>query len=82
MNLTFSMIIMYEGMCPEPQLRSQVFESDSLVLAWTGLFLTSLRLSSISGVTAGTGKLLLIYICNFHVLSDLLLIYICKLHWN
>ena len=28
------------------------------------------------------GKLLLIYICNFHVLSDLLLIYICKLHWN
>ena len=29
-----------------------------------------------------TGKLLLIYICNFHVLSHLLLIYICKLHWN
>ena len=28
------------------------------------------------------GKLLLIYICNFHVLSNLLLIYICKLHWN
>ena len=28
------------------------------------------------------GKLLLIYICNFHVLSYLLLIYICKLHWN
>ena len=28
------------------------------------------------------GKLLLIYICNFRVLSDLLLIYICKLHWN
>ena len=28
------------------------------------------------------GKLLLIYICNFHVLSHLLLIYICKLHWN
>ena len=27
-------------------------------------------------------KLLLIYICNFHVLSHLLLIYICKLHWN
>ena len=25
---------------------------------------------------------LLIYICNFHVLSHLLLIYICKLHWN
>ena len=22
------------------------------------------------------------YICNFHVLSNLLLIYICKLHWN
>jgi hypothetical protein len=29
-----------------------------------------------------SGKLLLIYICNFHVLSYLLLIYICKLHWN
>ena len=28
------------------------------------------------------GKSLLIYICNFHVLSNLLLIYICKLHWN
>ena len=26
-----------------------------------------------------SGKFLLIYICNFHVLSDLLLIYICKL---
>jgi hypothetical protein len=25
---------------------------------------------------------LLIYICNFHVLSDLLIIYIYKLHWN
>jgi hypothetical protein len=28
------------------------------------------------------GKLLLIYVSNFHVLSDLLLIYICKLHWK
>jgi hypothetical protein len=28
------------------------------------------------------GWCLLIYICNFHVLSNLLLIYICKLHWN
>ena len=28
------------------------------------------------------GKLLLIYIWNFHVLSHLLLIYICKLHWK
>jgi tetratricopeptide (TPR) repeat protein len=28
------------------------------------------------------GKLLLIYMCNFHVLCNLLLIYICKLHWN
>ena len=28
------------------------------------------------------GKLLLIFICNFHFLSNLLLIYICKLHWN
>ena len=31
---------------------------------------------------APSGKFLLIYICNFHVLSHLLLIYICKLHWN
>ena len=29
-----------------------------------------------------SGKFLLIYICNFHVLSNLLLIYICKLHWR
>ena len=28
-----------------------------------------------------TGNFLLIYICNFHVLSPFLLIYICKLHW-
>ena len=28
------------------------------------------------------GNFLLIYICNFHVLSNLLLIYVCKLHWN
>ena len=29
-----------------------------------------------------SGELLLIRICNFHVLSNLLLIYTCKLHWN
>ena len=29
-----------------------------------------------------SGKYLLIYICNIHVLSNLLLIYIYKLHWN
>ena len=29
-----------------------------------------------------TGELLLIYVCNFHVLSHLLLIYKCKLHWK
>ena len=29
-----------------------------------------------------TGNLLLIYICNFHVLNYFLLIYICKFHWN
>ena len=28
------------------------------------------------------GKLLMIIICNFHVLSHLLFIYICKLHWK
>ena len=31
---------------------------------------------------ASYGNFLLIYICNFHVLSHFLLIYICKLHWN
>jgi hypothetical protein len=31
---------------------------------------------------AASGKLLLIYMCTFHVLTNLLLIYICKLHWN
>ena len=29
-----------------------------------------------------SGKLLMIYIWNFHVLNHLLLIYMCKLHWN
>jgi hypothetical protein len=29
-----------------------------------------------------SGEFLLIYICNFHVLSHLLLICICELHWN
>ena len=29
-----------------------------------------------------SGKLPLIYMCNFHVLNHLLLIYMCKLHWN
>jgi hypothetical protein len=51
----------------------------------------SLRLLSVDAARAvlsllrgklGDGELLLIYICNFHVLSNLLLIYICKLHWN
>ena len=31
---------------------------------------------------ASTGNLLMIYICNFHVLSNSLLICICKLLWN
>ena len=35
-----------------------------------------------SSADRASGKFLLIYICNFHVLSHLLLIYICKLHWN
>ena len=35
-----------------------------------------------TAINADLGELLLIYICNFHVLSHLLLIYICKLHWN
>ena len=29
-----------------------------------------------------SGESLLIYICNFHVLSHFFLIYTCKLHWN
>ena len=47
-------------------------------------FLESLIGSGVLGVdeSALKGNFLLIYICNFHVLSHLLLIYICKLHWN
>jgi hypothetical protein len=37
---------------------------------------------NIHRITSPSGKFLLIYICNFHVLSNLLLIYICKLLWN
>ena len=40
---------------------------------------------SVNGAAASPtdlGNSLMIYICNFHVLSHLLLIYICKLHWN
>jgi hypothetical protein len=33
-------------------------------------------------VFGATGNFLLIFMCNFHVLSDLLSIYVCKLHWN
>ena len=40
------------------------------------------RRGSLLPYTRVPGKSLLIYICNFHVLSHLLLIYICKLHWN
>ena len=36
----------------------------------------------VSRMTIEPGKLLLIYICIFHVLNDLLMIYICKLNWN
>ena len=32
--------------------------------------------------TVTQGNFLLIFICNFHILSLLQLIYICKLHWN
>ena len=38
------------------------------------------KMRSISGAQSGIS--LLIYMCNFHVLSHLLFIYICKLHWN
>ena len=33
-------------------------------------------------ISTSLGNFLLVYICNFHVLSHLLLNYICKLHWN
>ena len=35
-----------------------------------------------SSFSSSEVNLLMIYICNFHVLSLLLLIYICKIHWN
>jgi hypothetical protein len=40
-----------------------------------------LEIASKGAAVSLTGKLLLIYICNFHVSNHLLLIYICKLHW-
>ena len=40
-----------------------------------------LEVAAAEGITLMIGKLLMIYICNFHVLSHLLLTYICKLHW-
>ena len=43
---------------------------------------TGLTIDAYGPVSDNAGNSLLIYICNFHVLSNLLLIYICKLHWN
>jgi hypothetical protein len=45
-------------------------------------YISSLTYAGISAEGYSSGKLPLIYICNFHVLSNLLLIYICKLHRN
>ena len=51
---------------------------DSIVLGAIPL----LSLDHVHKLPKELGNSLLIYICNFHVLSHLLLIYICKLHWN
>ena len=39
-------------------------------------------ISSTTELITSPGKLLLIYVFNFHVLNHFLLIHICKLHWN
>jgi hypothetical protein len=48
--------------------------SDRLVAGTSGGFVLA--------IDVNTGNFLLIYICNFHVLSHLLLIYIRKLYWK
>ena len=55
----------------------------ALELDLDGIFKSMLLLKKkkYAALTITEGKLLLIYMCNFHVLSRLLLIYICKLHW-
>ena len=52
-----------------------------LVLSCVYQKVTVLREGSWISDFPSSGEFLLIYICNFHVLSNLLLIYICKLHW-
>ena len=42
----------------------------------------TISFDALSALKMLQGKLILIYICNFHVLSHLLLNCICKLHWN
>ena len=44
--------------------------------------LQSLRVKQALPTWEPSVKLLMLHICNFHVLSYLLLNYICKLHWN
>ena len=46
-----------------------------------GLLPKPIKIDIIPTVPA-VGNFLLIYICNFQVLSDLLIIYTCKLHWK
>ena len=57
-----------------------VTSEQTFPIVFTGTFESTLRL--VLDSDGGTGKSLLMYICIFHVLSDLLLIYICKLHWT
>jgi hypothetical protein len=61
---------------PEPQLESQVKLNTFLS------YLLHDESSFLEAVRKFSGKFLMIYICNFHVLNHLLLIYICKLHWS
>ena len=68
-----------------PDLLKSTLPTDYTDLVKLSLSLLALIIKHVSAVRDAviyTGKLLLIHICNFHVLSHLLLIYICKFHWN
>ena len=64
-----------------PLITGTFFGIQAVYALLTGSLCSSVMLA-ISMSNTGGGSLLMIYLCNFHVLNNLLLIYICKLHWN
>ena len=66
----------------QPPVASPVTEGDILPPEEPTHLSSSFSTAAVDAAAHSEGKLLIIYICNFHVLSHLLLIYMCKLHWN